>query len=346
MYSTCLFCHAGLGQNEVVETFPVGSRLAFDQARGRLWVVCRKCERWNLTPFDERWDAIEYCEKRFRDARKRVATDNIGLARLDEGLELVRIGEPLRPEFAAWRYGDQFGRRRRKNLIVTGGIGAVGVGLVAAADITGVLSGASWGIWQGYHALVERYRSRKVVARIQLSDATRIVVRGRDLKRLKLDLPYPEDGQIRLVLPAQGTDHVLTGHHARRAAALVMPGVNREGGKEKVVRAAVSTLEEAGSADELIGRLTRITNERMFTKSEKHEPGLVRHLGHEQKLALEMAVNEENERHALEGELTLLELEWKDAEELAGIADTLGVPEKVERQLEDLKARTAANPPA
>ncbi|MEK7381261.1 MAG: hypothetical protein AAB075_09655, partial [Gemmatimonadota bacterium] len=150
MYSTCLFCHGPLGANQVVETFPVGRRLAFDQARGRLWVVCRKCERWNLTPFEERWDAIEYCERRFRDARKRVVTDNIGLARLDEGLELVRIGEPMRPEFAAWRYGDQFGRRRKKNMITTGAVVGVGAGLVLAVDLTGVLSGTSYMIWQGW----------------------------------------------------------------------------------------------------------------------------------------------------------------------------------------------------
>src|SRR5438309_8754373 len=110
MYTTCIFCRTHLRGNEVVETFPVGRRLAFDAAKGRLWVVCRKCERWNLTPLEERWEAVEDCERLFRDARRRVSTDNIGLARLNEGLELVRIRAPLRPEFAAWRYGDQFGR--------------------------------------------------------------------------------------------------------------------------------------------------------------------------------------------------------------------------------------------
>ncbi|WP_419941959.1 hypothetical protein [Candidatus Palauibacter sp.] len=54
MYQTCMFCKKPLGSNEVVETFPVGRRLAFDVAKGRLWVVCRKCLRWNLTPLDER----------------------------------------------------------------------------------------------------------------------------------------------------------------------------------------------------------------------------------------------------------------------------------------------------
>ena len=114
MYRTCLFCSNDLGRNEAVEHFPVGRRLAFDAAKGRLWVVCRRCERWNLTPLEERWEAIEECERAFRATRLRVSTDEIGLARLKEGLELVRIGEPQRPEMAAWRYGDQFGRRRRR----------------------------------------------------------------------------------------------------------------------------------------------------------------------------------------------------------------------------------------
>ena len=52
-----------------------------------------------------------------------------------------------------------------------------------------------------------------------------------------------------------------------------------------------------------------------------------------------MAVNEENERRALEGELTLLELEWKDAEEIAAIADRLG-NESVDEQFEALKRRS------
>lgn len=53
MYSTCMFCNRPLGSNEVVETFPVGRRLAFDADKGRLWVVCPRCERWNLSPIEE-----------------------------------------------------------------------------------------------------------------------------------------------------------------------------------------------------------------------------------------------------------------------------------------------------
>src|SRR5450759_3657777 len=159
MYSTCLFCHTGLGANEAVEHFPIGRRLAFDAAKGRLWVVCRKCERWNLTPIEERWEAIEECERSYRATKLRVSTDQIGLARLSEGLELVRIGKPQRPEFAAWRYGDQFGRRRRRNIIRMGAVAvgtatipflgpAFGISLGAVGINTSTLFNLSYSVYQ------------------------------------------------------------------------------------------------------------------------------------------------------------------------------------------------------
>lgn len=41
------------------------------------------------------------------------------------------------------------------------------------------------------------------------------------------------------------------------------------------------------------------------------------------RLALEMALHEEQERRALEGELWMLERAWREAEEIAAIADRL-----------------------
>jgi hypothetical protein len=149
MYATCLFCNKPLGQNAAIERFPVGRRLAFDAIKGRLWVVCSSCERWNLSPLEERWEAIEDSERLYRSTRLRAATDQIGLARLRDGTELIRIGEPLRPEFAAWRYGDQFGRRRRRNLLIAGaGVGAVGA-LVAGGMAAGLsIGGFGWLIFK------------------------------------------------------------------------------------------------------------------------------------------------------------------------------------------------------
>jgi hypothetical protein len=112
-----LFCSGALGRNESLEHFPVGRRLAFDAAKGRLWVVCPSCRRWNLSPLEIRWEAIEEAERAYRGTRLRASTEHIGLAKLKEGTELVRIGRPLLPEFAAWRYGSVFRRRHRKAIV-------------------------------------------------------------------------------------------------------------------------------------------------------------------------------------------------------------------------------------
>ena len=56
-----------------------------------------------------------------------------------------KSGEPLRPEFAAWRYGDQFGRRRRRQILIAGG-GVAALGVLVTAGITaGVgIGGFGW----------------------------------------------------------------------------------------------------------------------------------------------------------------------------------------------------------
>ena len=47
-------------------------------------------------------------------------------------------------------------------------------------------------------------------------------------------------------------------------------------------------------------------------------------------MALEMALHEEQERRALEGELWMLERAWREAEEIAAISDNLLVRKGVE----------------
>jgi hypothetical protein len=89
VFSTCIFCGGSLGRNEVVEAFPVGRRLAFDPARGRLWVLCAGCRQWNLSPLEERWESLERIS---RDTRARYSTGETSLVRHPEGLDLVRVG--------------------------------------------------------------------------------------------------------------------------------------------------------------------------------------------------------------------------------------------------------------
>jgi hypothetical protein len=361
MYSTCLFCNQSLGSNEVVEAFPVGRRLAFDQHRGRLWVVCRKCEKWNLTPLEERWEAIESCERLFRDTRKRVSTDNIGLARLTEGLELVRIGEPQRPEFAAWRYGDQFGRRRRRAVVMATGIGLFGVAgfaaniysslvgtsvfLVGVSSLQGILS------WTQAARMV--YRHRRAFGEVPSGDGKDWVVRGRFLGSVRLIPSQIGDGWA-IEVPCETGDLrrrvMLEGGEARRLLVKLAPGIAPDGGSRKAVLAAVERIEERGDAEQYLRWLARNPREvrtwRRFrdpVTGERRKPDDVIDTlmwqGVEACLAVEMAVNEENERIALEGELSLLEDAWEEAEEIAAIADGLALPRSVEHGLLELQGK-------
>ncbi|HET6701522.1 MAG TPA: hypothetical protein VFH14_06955, partial [Gemmatimonadaceae bacterium] len=254
MYSTCLFCHAPLGVNESIEHFPVGRRLAFDSGKGRLWVVCRTCERWNLSPLEERWEAIEECERRFEGTRMRASTDNIGLARLPEGLELVRIGPALRPEFAAWRYGDQFGRRRRRTLIRAGlGFGALGA-LVAGGVAAGVgIGGFGWMIMQSGRYIVEG-NPRAVVGYVPGFDGQPLAIRRLHLKHTRWQND-PSTGEHRLAIGFKRGTITLTGEEARRQAGILVVHANRRGGNRTEVQRAVDRVQEAGSAEALVASL-------------------------------------------------------------------------------------------
>ena len=343
MYSTCLYCNNALGSNELVETFPVGRRLAFDQGKGRLWVVCRKCEKWNLTPLEERWEAIETCERLFFDARKRVSTDNIGLAKLSEGLELVRIGEPMRPEFAAWRYGDQFGRRRTKAIAFGVGGAVVGGGIIVAGISAGILSGGGWAFYQGMNGLVELARKKRRLAVITAPNGQKLTVQGEHADKTRIILGDPHSEGWSLDLHHKGGRIRLEGENARRATALIMPKVNVGGASREKVQTAVQRIESSGDPQKFLQWLAlnppRVEPGYWSRKNKAQTQHGLSKLPLETRLAVEMAVNEENERRALEGELALLELEWKEAEEIAGIADRLG-NESVDEQFEEMKRRS------
>ena len=65
------------------------------------------------------------------------------------------------------------------------------------------------------------------------------------------------------------------------------------------------------------------------------------------RLALEMATHEESERRALEGELYILEAAWRQADEIAAIADDMFLPQSVDDELARLKdARDDARNPS
>jgi len=67
----------------------------------------------------------------------------------------------------------------------------------------------------------------------------------------------------------------------------------------------------------------------------KGVPGYINKMPKPTQLALEMALHEEQERRALEGELWRLERAWKSAEEIAAISDSLLLPEGTDDFLEE-----------
>ncbi|MEJ2206192.1 MAG: hypothetical protein P8170_19035 [Gemmatimonadota bacterium] len=329
MYSTCMFCNRSLGENRILETFPVGRRLAFDAGKGRLWVVCPRCERWNLTPLEERWEAVEDCEGLFRGTRVRVSSENIGLAKHPEGLELVRIGAPLRPEFAAWRYGDQFGRRRKRAMLYAAGGAAVFGTIVIGGLATGVLSGAALG---NSGNIVNAFVNGRTLARVRAPDGTLLKLKNPDLQ--KMQILEGGDGWELLVRKGKA-EHRYTGEDARRVAGILSSRINRSGARKTAVQDAVRFLDDHGSPDAVL----RAASTQMARNTFREYRGHLARLPAPTRLAVEMALHEEQERRALEGELWRLERAWEEAEEIAAISDSLLLPEGTEEFVEAHKVQ-------
>ncbi len=360
MFTTCIHCATDLGRNEALEEFPVGRRLAFDPAKGRLWVVCQACARWNLSPLDERWEAIEAAERRYRDSRLRVSTDHIGLARLREGLDLIRIGDPQRPEMAAWRYGDQFGRRRKRQMLVTGAVVGSAAAVIGGVMFIGASAVSFAGVWGNgglWDALVHG-RPGELVARVRTGDGQILKVQRRHARMTVIERVEP-DQPLQLRLEHELGTRILTGPEAERAAQQILPTVNRFGGSSKRVQQAVQVLESAGDPARVMQHLHRrlgakpddkrwkrptvdpdasAWKRKMSTEHVSKIPGALHTLPVHERLAFEMALHEESERRAMDGELADLEQAWRDAEEIAKISDDMFVPASIDAARERLRA--------
>ncbi|MBI2795668.1 MAG: hypothetical protein HYX65_03060 [Gemmatimonadetes bacterium] len=349
MFRRCISCQADLGANESLERFPVGRRLAFDAAKGRLWVVCARCAQWNLSPLDERWEAIEEAERLFHDARKRVSTDEIGMARMADGTDLVRIGAPQRPELAAWRYGDRFRRRYYRHIaLATGGSVALGGLVVGGVGLGAFTYGSYQLINAAWDTTVGAYRRLRVVARFQGDRDDERVVSLAHLRGVRIvpgggawpwalevpsvaeDLPW---GARLAAAPRKAEVTVLQHGEALRIAAALLPHINRSGGKSDDVRLAVGHLEGGDDFHSLAGTASRHAPARRKKREDESTPGRLAQLPASIRLALEMSLHEEDERRWLEGELYELEQRWREAEVIAGIADSLLVPAWVDERI-------------
>jgi hypothetical protein len=315
MYSACLYCHGNLGRNDLLPSFPVGRRLAFDGRKGRLWVVCGHCARWNLSALEERLEAIDECERQFRRTRIRVSTENIGLAELRSGVTLIRIGKPLWPEFAAWRYGKRFSKRRVKTGLAAGTIVTGALGLTAGVAVAG-FGGLAFamayaaGLWIG-----DEGHKRRRATTIRLGD--RLCVLTQDHAEAMRIFSDGGPRQYGLAFHHSNGVELLRGPEVRRVISRVIPALSPFGGDHNQVNCAIQMIDTSGSAEYYINDALETAN---------RASGFFTQLPVESRLALEMSLQEDGERRALNGELKALERAWRDAEQIAAIADSLLLP--------------------
>jgi len=357
VYHTCLRCNRSLGTNTEIPHLHVGRKFAFDTRRGRLWVICAKCGQWNLTPLEERWEALEECERLATKAEARSAGATAALAQTDSGLELLRVGGMSDADIANWRYGRRIGERNRGHLWwlmpLEGFAISMGVTMwrathhlgasVWAATILGILVFALWRkpprlwtrfddgegrsrllwFWQRQHARIER--------------ATR-------------------DTRAVLVLPRWRRDLRLTDARAVTVLASLLPRINGADCVAADLSAAVEKVSRAEKGSrQRPERPGRAARRRQRGKQPpppawvELRPWEIISLGMsnlwlasarpEDRLALEIAVTEEIEQRQLTERTEALTEEWRDEEEIGAISDDLLLPDGVRERLDELRRK-------
>jgi hypothetical protein len=327
MYTHCFICRHALGENTSIPHLPVGSKIAFDGERGRLWVVCPRCGQWCLTPMEDRWEALAECEALFTRAEARVSSKGIGVAR-DGDVELIRIGPALRDEIANWRYGPRFARRRRRARIV-GGMAAVAAGAIAGVALyeIGTLAVATESAFVGgwlamlgtvYVAKLRSIPALRPVAQLTLPDGSHRTLRRKHLPVIRLSR-FHTMPQVRLQVPYEDLTVTYTEDDALELLGRVLPHSNWSGASPDEIALATVRVDRAEAAG---GRAW----ERLVPHARGRTADLMTRMPVVDRLALEMAVTEELERRAMSGQATALAERWVEEEEIARTADEMFLP--------------------
>ena len=124
------------------------------------------------------------------------------------------------------------------------------------------------------------------------------------------------------------------GEEARRIAASIIPRLNLWGGSRRMVGRAVREIESEGHSVRFVTRVAELGDRGLRGRS-----GFIRSMPKSTRLAIEMALHEEQERRALDGELWILEQAWKEAEEIAAISDRLLLPAGTDAGFRAVRAR-------
>ena len=327
MYRTCAFCNSKLDGDGGPSGLGVGRRLAFDEWKSRLWVICPKCSRWNLAPLDDRLERIEALARAAREGRVAAATEQVALIRW-QGYDFVRVGKPPRLEFATWRYGERLKARQREQLKFVVPLTVATVGLAVAVNVA---AGGSVGVFVWNMPRMARWMytgivGRRAVGLVEPPICERcgsvMRLRAKHMAHARVVPDAKADLGLVLSCPSCHSDGaMLIGPEAQAALrqGLTYLALTRRRGRERAEDAA-RLVEGAGGPERLIRDVAR----RELT---------LRSIAPDRRLALEMAVDEQ-------AEVAGLERQWREAEEIAEIADgLLSTTAELEAELRRLKER-------
>jgi hypothetical protein len=224
-------------------------------------------------------------------------------------LQLIRVGRAGRAEESWWRYGQELSRRRerarktaRRGKVIDAlvAMAIIGVPVWAHSDAQSWINAArsrTFGkhAWSGEARCARCGRPAKP---LRFADAAQIRI-----------LPAPE---LMLGLPCAHCDFVagseLSGSAATQTLLRVLAYDNFAGATETEIKDATLTIQAAGSARGLVAVTT------------EGSPSLGS-LPRGSSFALEIALNEANERALLALEIRELDAQWQEAEQLASIVD-------------------------
>jgi hypothetical protein len=205
-------------------------------------------------------------------------------------------------------------------LAIVGAAAVVGAGIIAGGVATGIITSVPFVfVWNGRRLARWIYGSR-VIASIPDGSNLPLTVRYRHVEASRL-IAVP-GGRWNLGICHDTGTRVFRDDVALAPARHLLAGLNTFGGTKTQLNDAVDLLGGVKSASEYFGAVAASQRSRLsFGLGEL--PVTVR-------LALEMAAHEETERRAMEGELAELTEAWRQAEEIAAIADNMFLPPSVD----------------
>lgn len=324
MFATCAFCSGALGGDGGPSGLGVGRKLSFDPWKSRAWVICQRCSRWNLTAVDERLDTIAALDRMAAGGRVAATSAQVALIRVGP-YDVVRVGKPPRVEMASWRYGERLKARERERLkvIVPVAVAVIGVSIVinaAAGGSMGAFMGQIPNIANGIYIWTVGNRKVAIEPPICARCGQVMALRAKHVKTARLQRTTRTDLALLVICPScKGEGALLEGGDAETALRSGLTYVNlRQSRKlKKKAEAAAQQVDASGGPEPFLVR------------EAQREVKLDTYKGAEA-LALEMAVDEQ-------AELRELERQWRDAEEIADIADNLLVDPAIENALRHLK---------